>query len=158
VIEDQRQKGINYRSEPRGRFDPRGSEYLLDDPDPATPVWCVPRNSAVRFHLVGALDKPRAYSFTVHGVSWAEQRYQSEAGPLVSAESAVTTGTARTLVFSPGSTGDHAYRAGVLTWAVGQGMWGIVRVTDAEDCGPGSHDALPGTAAGSPGEHLGAFG
>lgn len=152
--EDQGQKGINYRSEPRGQFDPRDSDYLLDEPEPATPVWCVPRGSTVRFHLVGALDKPRAYSFTIHGVSWAEQRYQSKAGPFVSSESAVTSGTARTLEFIPEHTGDHAYRTGVLKWALGQGMWGILRVTDSDDCEPESTG--PDGTAGPGGVHPGA--
>ena len=130
--EDQGQKGINYRSEPRGQFDPRNSQYTLDEPQPATPIWHVRKGRRVRFHLVGALDKPRAYSFTIHGVAWPEHRFQPQSGPapMVSSESAITCGTARTFEFTPTHTGDHAYRAGVLRWAVGQGMWGILRVTD----------------------------
>ncbi|SFU01004.1 Multicopper oxidase with three cupredoxin domains (includes cell division protein FtsP and spore coat protein CotA) [Geodermatophilus amargosae] len=127
--EDQGQKGINYRSEPRGQFDPQNSEYCLDDDEPATPVWCVPRGSDVEFHLVGALDKPRAYSFTIHGVTWPEHRFQGQV-PMVSAESAISSGSGRTFRFTPAYTGDHAYRTGVLKWALGQGMWGILRVTD----------------------------
>jgi hypothetical protein len=46
----------------------------------------------------------------------------------VSSESAITTGTARTFEFTPQHTGDHAYRSGVLKWAVTQGLWGILRV------------------------------
>jgi manganese oxidase len=92
----------------------------------------VRKGRRVRFHLVGALDKPRAYSFTIHGVAWPEHRFQPQSGPapIVSSESAITCGTARTFEFSPTHTGDHAYRAGVLKWAVGQGMWGILRVTN----------------------------
>ncbi len=139
--EDQGQKGINYRSEPRGQFDPANSEYCLDEIDPATPVWHVPKGSTVRFHLVGALDKPRAYSFTIHGVTWPEHRFQPQSGlvPMVSSESAITCGTARTFTFTPTHSGDHAYRTGVLKWALGQGMWGILRVTD------GTGDAVPTT-------------
>jgi hypothetical protein len=37
----------------------------------------------------------------------------------------------RTLEFTPAHPGDHAYRSGVLKWAVPQGMWGILRVEDA---------------------------
>ncbi|HEX5907920.1 MAG TPA: hypothetical protein VFY56_12950, partial [Propionibacteriaceae bacterium] len=74
----------------------------------------------------------RAYSFTIHGVTWPEHRFQPQSGlvPMVSSESAITCGTARTFEFIPTHTGDHAYRAGVLRWAVGQGMWGILRVTN----------------------------
>ena len=28
--------------------------------------------------------------------------------------------------------GDHAYRSGAFRWAVGQGMWGILRVEDGD--------------------------
>jgi manganese oxidase len=130
--EDQGQKGVNYRSEPIGPvFDPKGSPYSLARPDPATPVWHVNAGQRVRLHVVGALDKPRQYSFTVHGVVWPEHRFASPAGDveqLVGSESAFSTGSVRTLVFTPGAPGDHAYRAGVLRWALAQGMWGILRV------------------------------
>ncbi|MEX5303268.1 multicopper oxidase domain-containing protein [Kocuria sabuli] len=130
--EDQGQKGFNYRAEPIGPiFDPRGSDYSLHK-EPATPVWEVPAGRKVRFHLVGALDKPRAYSFTIHGVTWPEHRFRSDAGAqtasMVSAESAISSGSARTFEFTPTHEGDHAYRSGVLKWAVPQGMWGILRV------------------------------
>lgn len=130
--EDQGQKGFNYRTEPIGPiFDPRGSDYSLNK-QPATPIWQVPAGRKVRFHLVGAFDKPRAHSFTVHGVTWPEHSFRSNAGPqtapMVSSESAITSGTVRTLEFTPTHDGDHAYRNGVLKWAVPQGMWGILRV------------------------------
>jgi hypothetical protein len=130
--EDQGQKGFNYRTEPIGPiFDPRGSDYSLDK-EPATPIWHVPAGRKVRFHLVGALDKPRAHSFTIHGVAWPEHRFRSSAGPLtapmVSSESAISSGSVRTFEFTPTHKGDHAYRNGVLKWAVPQGMWGILRV------------------------------
>ncbi len=130
--EDQGQKGFNYRTEPIGPiFDPRGSDYTLDR-QPATPIWHVPAGRKVRFHLVGAVDKPRAHSFTVHGVAWPEHRFRSNAGmqtaPMVSSESAITAGSVRTFEFTPTHRGDHAYRNGSLKWAVPQGMWGVLRV------------------------------
>ena len=145
--EDQGQKGFNYRTEPVGPdFDPKGSAYTLANPDPATPVWRVPACSKVRFHLVGAMDKPRQYSFTIHGVAWPEHRFQQQGGGyqvvMVSSESAISSGTARTLEFMPAHPGDHAYRSGVLKWAVPQGMWGILRV---EDAGPGAPGAATDT-------------
>jgi len=133
--EDQGQKGFNYRSEPIGPlFIPTGSKYSLDNPDPATPVWCVPAGRQVRFHLVGALDKPRHYSMTVHGVTWPEWRFLSPTGePRVSSESAISCGTARTFEFTPPHPGDYAYRSGVLRWAVAQGMWGLLRVVPSDE-------------------------
>jgi hypothetical protein len=132
--EDQGQKGFNYRTEPVGPntdFDgkPAATGNWLANPAPATPVWRVPVNTEVRLHLVGACDKPRNHSFTVHGVVWPEWRFLSPTKePVVSSESAITTGTVRTFVFKPQYTGDHAYRSGVLKWAVSEGLWGIFRV------------------------------
>jgi hypothetical protein len=80
-------------------------------------------------HLVGALDKPRNQSFTIHGVAWREWRFLSPTQqPIVASEGAISTATVRTLVFTPAHAGDHAYRSGVLKWAVPQGLWGILRV------------------------------
>jgi hypothetical protein len=118
--EDQGQKGFNYRSEPIERY--------LDNPNPATPVFRVPENSSVRLHLVGAGDKPRQHSFTVHGVAWPEHRYMPKISPRVASESAISNGTARTFEFNVGAPADYAYRSGVLKWAVPQGLWGLFRV------------------------------
>ena len=126
--EDQGQKGFNYRSEP--------IERRLDNPKPATPVFHVPPGSRVRLHLIGANDKPRNQSFTVHGVLWPEWRFLENDRPMVASESAVTTGTARIFEFDVEGGGDYAYRSGVLKWAVPQGLWGILRVGPKPDQGP----------------------
>ena len=148
--EDQGQKAFNYRTEPRERFDTSTRPDLpphewLHDPNPATPTPVVYQNSCVRLHLIGACDKPRNHSFTVHGVGWPEHRFprQGDGGSTsqnpcldpkederfqVSSEAAITTGTVRTFRFSPAFTGDHAYRSGILRWDVPQGLWGILRV------------------------------
>jgi hypothetical protein len=131
--EDQGQKGFNYRTEPvgpntNGEGLPAPGDWLAN-PDPATPVWYVPVNRPVHFHLVGACDKPRNHSFTIHGVTWPEWRFLSPAEqPRVASEGAITCGTARTFEFTPEHEGDHAYRSGVLKWDVSQGLWGILRV------------------------------
>jgi hypothetical protein len=127
--EDQGQKAFNYRSEIVGTFDPGGPDDILGIPNPATPVWLVPVDKQVRFHLVGSTDKPRNYSFTIHGVTWPEWRFLSGSNrPMVASESAITCGTARTFEFTPAHIGDHAYRSGMLKWSVHQGLWGIMRV------------------------------
>jgi hypothetical protein len=137
--EDQGQKGFNYRTEPLGPvFDPQGNPYTRLRHDPATPIVRVPEDAEVRLHLVGACDKPRHHSFTVHGVAWPEDRFQQPAGGngvvvMVSSESAISCGTVRTFAFkAPAHAGnearDLAYRSGVLKWDVPQGMWGILRV------------------------------
>jgi hypothetical protein len=63
-VEDQGQKGCNYRSEPTGR------PWWLDVNHPATPLFSVPPGSPVWFRLVGGADKPRNHSFTIHGHMW----------------------------------------------------------------------------------------
>jgi len=143
--EDQGQKGFNYRSEPVGpnvdpTYDPEGGPPgdWLSNPAPATPVFTVPAGRRVRLHLVGACDKPRNHSFTVHGVAWPE--WPANSGwvpPRVASEGAVSAGTVRTFPFTPRHAGDHAYRSGVLKWAVPQGLWGILRVVRGE------RDGLP---------------
>lgn len=133
--EDQGQKGFNYRCEPVGpntdmNGNPAALGNWLANPDPATPVFLVPQDQTVRLHLLGACDKPRNHSVTVHGVTWPEYRFLQAAGssPQVASESAITSGTVRTFEFKPEHPGDHAYRSGVLKWTVSQGLWGIVRV------------------------------
>lgn len=133
--EDQGQKGFNYRSEPVGPnpapgYDPNGAVPpggWLANPEPATPVFLVPDESTVRLHLLGACDKPRNHSFTVHGVTWQEWPHVNP-HPRVSSESALSAGSARTYEFTVENPGDHAYRSGVLKWAVPQGLWGLLRV------------------------------
>ena len=145
--EDQGQKGFNYRCEPVGPnvdpfYDPNGGiapgEWpplspigdWLSNPHPATPVFVAPARCRFRLHLVGAFDKPRNQSFTIHGLAWLEERFrppQPNVERWVSSESALTTGTVHTFDLWPQHEGDHAYRSGVLKWAVPQGLWGILR-------------------------------
>jgi hypothetical protein len=156
--EDQGQKGFNYRTEPVGantnplEGTPAVQGNWLANPDPATPVWYVPISKTVRFHLVGACDKPRNHSFTIHAVTWPEWRFLSpqdlprasdeaiscgtgtpQEPPRVASEGAITCGTVRVFEFTPEYPGDHAYRSGVLKWAVSQGLWGILRVVGDTD-------------------------
>jgi hypothetical protein len=134
--EDQGQKGFNYKTEPVGprtdpAYDPGGNNPPKDwlaNPNPATPIFHVPKDSTVRIHLLGAQDKPRNQSFTIHGVTWQEWRFLAGNAPRISSESAITSGTSRVFEFTPIYKGDHAYRSGVLKWAVPQGLWGILRV------------------------------
>jgi hypothetical protein len=123
--EDQGQKAFNYRSEPIERH--------LSNPAPATPIFNVPANADVRMHLIGAGDKPRQHSFTVHGVAWPDHDYLGDESPMVASESAISNGTARTYEFRTGASADYAYRSGVLKWAVPQGLWGLLRVGPSAD-------------------------
>lgn len=80
----------------------------------------------MRLHLVGACDRPRNHSFHIHGQTWPMEEHLAD--PPVGAIGGVTTGSLRTVRFTTGEPGDHAYRTGVLRWALSEGLWGILRV------------------------------
>jgi hypothetical protein len=102
-------------------------------------VFEVPPEAKVWFRLVGGSDKPRNYSFTIHGLSWLTTHI-SEAGRRVGSVSGVTSGWVETFSLTAPTltqdleTGevpeqiDLAYRTGVLKWSLPQGLWGILRV------------------------------
>jgi len=121
-VEDQGQKGFNYRSEPTGE------PWWLDRNQPATPTFTVPKGSKVWLRLVGGADKPRNYSFTIHDHTWVATHI-SEAGRPVGSESGVTSGWSETFAFrAANAPGDYAYRTGMLKWALSEGLWGIMRL------------------------------
>lgn len=123
--EDQGLKGFNYRSEPNSHE--RGYAFT-----PCTPVFKVKPEANVKLHLVGACDKPRNHSFTLHGHSWKEWEYLGEKSPEMSSTSGVTSGFVQTYYFTANKTpGDYMYRSGVLKYDVEQGLWGIMRVSSA---------------------------
>jgi hypothetical protein len=122
-VEDQGQKGFNYRSEPTGR------PWWLNVDQPATPVFEVPAEAKIWFRLVSGADKPRNYSFTIHDHTWVTTHI-SEAGRRVGSVSGVTSGWTETFdITAAALPADYAYRTGVLKWALPQGLWGILRVT-----------------------------
>jgi manganese oxidase len=123
-VEDQGQKGFNYRSEATGR------PWWLHVDAPATPVFEVPAEAKVWFRLVGGADKPRNYSFTIHDHTWITTHI-SEAGRRVGSVSGVTSGWTETFdITAAALAADYAYRTGMLKWALLQGLWGILRVTN----------------------------
>ncbi|MDQ3748832.1 MAG: multicopper oxidase domain-containing protein [Acidobacteriota bacterium] len=123
--EDQGLKGFNYRSEPTSHA--RG--YVNK---PATPVVRVKKNAKVQLHLIGACDKPRNHSFTIHGHSWREwEHWDDSQSPQVSSEGGISSGFVKTLKFKANAdNGYYMYRTGVLKYVVEQGLWGVLRVVD----------------------------
>jgi len=119
--EDAGQKGINYRV---AMVHP---SVMLHNGEPPTPIWRVTAGTPLWLRLVGAADKPRNHTFTVHGVSWDAAPWQP-GGPRVGSLSGLTGGVTHDLVFTAEHPGDHAYRSGVFRWAVENGLWGIIRV------------------------------
>lgn len=122
-FEDQGQKAFNYHAEPIG---PPDWMHLAT---PATPIFHATAGAPIRVRLIGACDKPRNHSFTIHAHVWRE--WPGVLGtPYIACMSGVTSGSVFTLVLenSASAAGDHAYRGGVLKWDVSQGLWGILRL------------------------------
>ena len=122
-FEDQGQKAFNYGAEPVG------SPLWIAVPYPDTPIFYAKKTANIRVQLLGACDKPRNHSFTIHAHVWPEWPGVAHT-PLIGGVAGVTSGSVFTLHLknSRPSSGDHAYRSGVLRWDVSQGLWGILRL------------------------------
>lgn len=121
--EDQGLKGVNYKSEPTS-FE-RGFAFR-----PETPIMTVKVNATLQMHLLGACDKPRNHSFTIHGHSWDEWLYPDmNNSPQMSSMGGISSGFAKTFQFKAnGVKGKYMYRSGVLKYVVEQGLWGVINV------------------------------
>jgi manganese oxidase len=119
--EDSGQKGVNY-----GAAVTHPRDMLTRD-NPPTPIWPARVGDNLWLHLLGAADKPRNHTFTVHGMAWPSAPWHP-AGPWEGSFSGLTAGVARTLAMTATHDGDHAYRSGAFRWSVENGIWGIIRV------------------------------
>lgn len=119
--EDSGQKGVSYGC---ALVHPRD---MLDRDEPPTPIWHTDAGRRLWLRLVGATDKPRNHTFTVHGMAWPVAPWVPD-GPFEGSLSGLTGGFARTLEMRARGAGDHAYRSGVFRWDVEGGLWGIIRV------------------------------
>lgn len=119
--EDSGNKGINYRSHPVYR-----AEVSRDSSD-CFPAISVPRDATVWLRLLGAGDKPRQHTITMHGCCW-------DVAPWVAgcdrsgAISGISPCRAETLVVKTEHKGDHAIRAGGFRWMSEHGVWSSLRV------------------------------
>ena len=121
--EDSGHKAISYRSAliHRGRA-PYGE-------DAAPPLLTARAGDTVWLRVVGAGDKPRQHSLTVHGAAW-ERAPWVPGGPWTGAVSGITTGVTEDLVLRLHHPGDHAIRSGAFQWGTELGVWGSLRVTE----------------------------
>jgi len=118
---DAGQKAVNYRS---AHLLPRHPS--LADPTPGTPILECRRGERVRLHLVFGTDRARNHGMVVHGQTWPMEEHLTS--PRVGAIGALSVGSVRSLRFTAGEPGDHAYRSGALRWALTEGLWGLIRV------------------------------
>ncbi|KUG61686.1 hypothetical protein AVL61_01925 [Kocuria rosea subsp. polaris] len=127
------QKAISYRSP----LTPHHRPMAL--PNLTAPIIEVRDDLPIWWRLVCAGDKPRNHTFTAHNFAWDTApwvRKQKNSSPESGSVTAICAGFVQDLVMTPETRwdpGDHAYRSGAFRWAVGQGMWGILRVEDRED-------------------------
>lgn len=120
--EDAGQKGISY-----GTALAHPSEPLEDD-QPPTPIWAATVGQRLWLRLIGAADKPRNHSFTIHDQQGGSTTAHPDGTRPGEALSGLTADTAHNLALDAHHPGDHAYRSGVFRWDVPQGMWGILRI------------------------------
>ena len=133
-FEDQGNKAINYRCEPLGHFlELRGEDVSTSgviehlDPAFAEPLMTVSQMADVVLHVVGACDKGRNHSFTVHAHAWEEWPGLKKS-PVLGAVGGISGGLALTLNLQAShlEKADYAVRSGVYRWALNEGVWGII--------------------------------
>ncbi|KNX37972.1 hypothetical protein VV01_13715 [Luteipulveratus halotolerans] len=119
--EDRGQKGLNHRTAlmHRGR-PPHGA---LAGPPLATVEQGVP----LWLRVVGAGDKPRQHTLTVHGLAWPVAPWVPGSA-WVGSLSGIAGGTTEDVVALVEHPGDHALRSGAFRWATETGVWTMVRV------------------------------
>ena len=83
----------------------------------------------VWLRLVGAGDKPRQHTFTVHGTAWREAPWVAD-GPWTGGVGGISPGWARDLVLRPEEPGDHVLRTGCFKWGTEHGIWGLMRIRE----------------------------
>ena len=126
------QKAISYRSP----LTPHRRPMAL--PNLTAPIIEVRDDLPIWWRLVCAGDKPRNHTFTAHNFAWDTApwvRKEKNSSPESGSVTAICAGFVQDLVMTPETRwdpGDHAYRSGAFRWAVGQGMWGILRVEDGD--------------------------
>lgn len=118
--EDSGHKAVSYRSGLVHRGIPRyaESEQPLSHARRGTPLW---------LRVLGAGDKPRQHTLTVHGLAWPFAPWVRR-GPWVGSLSGVAPGWAETCVMTPEHTGDHCVRTGAFRWGTELGVWATLRV------------------------------
>lgn len=119
--EDSGQKALSGRTAlvHRGR-PPTGA---LADP----PLVTAHQGDTVWLRVVGACDKPRQHSLTVHGTAWRAAPWVAD-GPWTASASGIVADWARTLVLAAEEPGDHVVRTGAFRWGTELGVWGTLRV------------------------------
>ncbi len=118
--EDSGNKGINYRS----HLIKRGTVSRAESD--AFPISTVPAGSTIWLRLLGAGDKPRQHTISVHGCAWDVAPWVANSDRS-GAISGLSPGRAETVVIKLEHQGDYAARAGAFRWASEHGVWSSLR-------------------------------
>jgi len=119
--EDSGQKGINYRSHPVHHG------VVSKTPTPAFPLLKAQAGDKVWLRLIGAGDKPRQHTITVHGCAWLQAKWAPD-GAWTSTVTGLSPCRAETIEILLPHRGDYAVRAGAFRWAAEHGVWSSLRV------------------------------
>lgn len=113
--EDSGQKAINYRTgQTVGGRPPRGSE--------SAQILRAEAGDTMWLRLVGAGDKPRQHTLTVHGCAWPAAAWKPD-GQWVGSVSGVAPGWSETIVVTAQAAGEQAVRTGCFRWGTELGVW-----------------------------------
>jgi hypothetical protein len=108
--------------------------------DPATPILRANVGDPVRVRLLQGADRGRAHTFLLAGHGWHYQRNDSKS-TIRSAQGMVMPGRSFTFDLVGGAggprsqPGDYLYRDALIPNQVDMGLWGFLRVGDAQQSG-----------------------
>jgi manganese oxidase len=118
--EDSGQKGINYRSHPIHHG------VVSTESTPVFPLLEVPAPVKIWLRVIGAGDKPRQHTITVHGCAWPQASWKPN-GALNGALTGLSPCRAETIAIVLPYQGNYAIRAGAFRWAAEHGIWSSIR-------------------------------
>jgi manganese oxidase len=118
--EDSGQKAINYRSHPVHRG------IVSKVPTPTFPVLTAQAGDKIWLRVIGAGDKPRQHTITVHGCAWLQAQWVPN-GAWTSSVTGLSPCRAETIEILLPHQGDYAVRAGAFRWAAEHGVWSSLR-------------------------------
>jgi manganese oxidase len=114
--EDSGQKAINYRSHPIHQG------VVSKTPTPVFPLLKAKAGDKIWLRVIGAGDKPRQHTITVHGCAWLQAKWVPN-GAWTSSVTGLSPCRAETIELILPHKGDYAVRAGAFRWAAEQGIW-----------------------------------
>jgi manganese oxidase len=118
--EDSGQKGINYRSHPIHHG------VVSRQETPVFPLLEANAGDKIWLRAIGAGDKPRQHTITVHGCDWPQASWKPN-GAWTGALTGLSPCRAATMEIVLPHKGDYAVRAGGFRWAAEHGVWSSLR-------------------------------